>query len=71
MQKMHFLHRKSEAYSVFVGESEFSDPVRLTAQVLKFSIYSQKRRNSMAVSSPLSHRCTSVLEAPELRKQEN
>ena len=65
---MHLLHRKSEAYSDFVGKSEFSEPMGLTAQVLKFSIYSQNRRKSMAVSSPLSYQCTSVLEALELRK---
>lgn len=47
---MHLLQRKSEAYSDFVGKSEFLEPVGLTAQVLKFSIYSQNRRKSMAVS---------------------
>lgn len=37
---MHLLLRKSEAYSDFVGKSEFLEPLGLTAQVLNFSIAS-------------------------------
>lgn len=35
---MHLVHRKSEAYSDFVGKSEFLEPIGLRAQTLKFSI---------------------------------
>lgn len=38
MQRMHLVHRKSEAYSDFVGKSEFLEPIGLRAQTLKFSL---------------------------------
>lgn len=68
MQRVHLLHRQSEAYSDLLGKREILELVGLTAQVSKFSIYSQNRRKSMAVFSSLSHWCTSVLEGPDLIK---
>lgn len=68
MQRVHLLHRQSEAYSDLLDKREFFESVGLTAQVSKFSVYSQNRRKSMAVCSSLSHWCTSVLEAPDLIK---